>query len=198
MSAMPDEAVSADVTPIDEVAIIIPDLPIRRTLSTGFEIEYEELRARQFFKMLRILTRGAGPLMAEYPIDFNASGEELGQQLIVLLVMAIPEAEDEAIEFLKSMTKPAGLENARDDAARRRNIEKYNQLDIELDNPELEDLIDVITDIVQRESADLSGLGKRLRSLFTLAQKTGQAPELKAQPTDDSPNSKRKSRTPKP
>lgn len=197
MSAMTDEAVPADVTPVDEVAIIIPDLPARRVLSTGFEIEYEELRARQFFKMLRILTRGAGPLMAEYPIDFNASGEELGQQLVVLLVMAIPEAEDEAIEFLKSMTKPAGLENARDDAARKRNIDKYNQLDIELDNPELEDLIDVITDIVQRESADLSGLGKRLRSLFSLAQKTGQAPAL-VQPTDDSQTSKRKSRTPKP
>lgn len=184
------EPEAAPEPPVAEADIILPP-PTEMTLSSGIVVEFEELKARQFFRMLRILTRGAADVMAENPIDFGGDEQTIAIQVASLLVFAIPEAEDETIDFIKSMVKPAGLEPGRDKASRDRNEKKYAELDAELDNPELNDLLDLVNAIIQREAADLGGLGKRLRSLFETAAKAGQ---MASQPAG-SASSKKRSRT---
>lgn len=161
---------------VSEVAIIaaIPTGPI--TLSTGTQLELEPLKARQFFRLLKIVTRGAGPLLMEYPLDLD-DDQQLVIRLTALVAMSIPEAEDEAIDFIKSMCRPANLEESQDKAAQARNLEKYEQLSAELTNPEIDDLLMIIEAIIEREAPDLRSLGKRVRSLIDVARKAGQLPK---------------------
>ena len=47
----------------------------------------------------------------------------------------------------------------------------------ELNNPELEDLLDLAEAIVRQEAPEIQALGKRVASLLELAKKTGQLAE---------------------
>ncbi len=155
--------------------------PLSETLklSTGLRVEVVPLRARQFFKFLRILTHGAMPNVAGdasiLKLDPDGDAGAFATRLLSLLMLSIPDAENETIIFIRSMVQPVGLiqpaRNKQDDA---RNEEKYAELDEELFNPDLDDLITIIEAIVRREAEDIQALGKRLSSLFKLAQKTGQ------------------------
>lgn len=150
-------------------------------LSSGTTVILEDLKARQFFKLLRIVTRGALPAMQDFSvfrIDPNDNPTEFGARLLGVVVLAIPEAEDEAIEFLRSMVKPVGLIERRglNKQDLERNKELWTAIYTELENPELEDLVTLIEAIVRREAADIQALGKRLAGMFKLAQKTGQVP----------------------
>ncbi len=152
------------------------------TLESGLTIELERLRARQFFKLLRIVT-GSGALgqFANAGL-FQLEGKtesEFTMQFVTVVLMSIPDAEEETIQFIRSMAKPAGLRegrklNKQDDT---HNTELWLAFDEQLDNPELEDLVTIIEAIVRREAGDIQALGKRLASMFKLAEKTGQIPE---------------------
>lgn len=148
-------------------------------LSTGFKIKILPLKSRQFFKLLRIITHGAGGLLMNLNFSGDDSPEAFGAKLLALVGYAIPDAEDEVIEFLLSITEAEGTKSGRkltkeDKAA---NVELYTQLIDELNNPELEDLITIVEAIVTREAEDLQALGKRLMTMFDLAKKTGQVPQ---------------------
>src|SRR5690606_38273287 len=94
-------------------------------------------------------------------------------------------AEDQAIDFLKSMVVPDGLEVARfnDKAARTRNNELEVALDDEMDNPPLEDTVGLIEKIVRREAPNFVKLGKQLMLMVdTLTPKTA-PPEEKSKKT---------------
>lgn len=162
-------------------------------LSTGTVVQLESLRARQFFKFLRIITHGAVPNMRDFSIlrmDGDTSAEEFAVRLVSLLALSIPDAEDEAIEFLRSMSKPAGLIEGRralNKQDQERNAELWAQLDDDLENPELDDLITLIEAIVRREAEDIQALGKRLGAMLNLAEKTGQIPSQS--PTSPEANS---------
>jgi hypothetical protein len=156
-------------------------------LSSGLQVEVVPLRARQFFKFLRILTHGAMPNVAGdssiFKLDPNADPGAFATRLLSLLALSVPDAENETIIFVRSMVQPVGLiepaRNKQDDA---RNDEKFRELDEELFNPDLDDLITIIEAIVRREAEDIQALGKRLSSLFKLAQKTGQLSSPKQTP----------------
>lgn len=149
-----------------------PDLAVVELVS-GRKATVLPLKTRQLLRMLRILTRGAGGLLLDYPLDFEDE-EALTSQLLVVLVMAIPEAEDETIDFVKSIVEPADLEVSADKATQARNAEKRESLAREFDNPELDDLLSVVEAVFAQESDNLKSLGKRLRSLMGLARKTGE------------------------
>ena len=83
--------------------------PVLCKMSTGFELEIVRMRTRQFFRLLRVLTHGAGPALMQTGLDFKADGAEFASKLLVLVVMSIPDAESEAIQFLTSMCRPAGV-----------------------------------------------------------------------------------------
>ena len=153
-------------------------VPETITLASGTVLHVERLKTRQFFKFLRILTRGAMPQVGESGLtnlDPNADSGEFATKLISLVLLAIPEADDETIDFVKSMVKPQGLiDRPRNKLDAERNAERWIALDDELENPELDDIVTILEAVVAREADDMQALGKRLASLFKLAQKTGQ------------------------
>lgn len=151
-------------------------------LSTGFRIKVLPLKSRQFFKLLRIITHGAGGLLMNLSFSGDDTPEAFGAKLLALVGYAIPDAEDEVIDFLLSITQAEGFKEGRKLTKEEKasNNDLVEQLLEELDNPELEDLITVIEAIVLRESSDLQALGKRLMGMFDLAKKTGQIPQTAA------------------
>jgi len=152
-------------------------------LSTGFKVRILPLKSRQFFKLLRIITHGAGGLLMNLNFSGDDTPEQFGSKLIALVGYAIPDAEDEVIEFLLSITEAEGTKSGRKLSKEEKaaNLELTEQLIEELDNPELEDMVTLVETIVSREANDLQALGKRLMSMFDLAKKTGQISDSPAQ-----------------
>lgn len=172
-----------------DAEVIVPDGEIIK-LSTGFRLKLQPLKSRQFLKLLKIITHGAGGMLLNVRWSGDDSPEEFGAKLLALVGYAIPDAEDEVIEFLKAMTEPADLVDGRRLSAddKKRNNEAIEEFMVEMDNPELEDLVTLVEKIVLREAADMQALGKRLMSMFKIAQKLGQVPEELKIPETNSEN----------
>lgn len=155
----------------------IDPVPEKVTLSTGYEVGLQRLKTRQFFRLLKVLTRGVGPAVVQ-SLDFKDDPDAFGSRLMAITLMAIPEAEQQFIEFLQSMCRPLGLHEpdgrALDKKEREENADLITELVDELNNPELEDLLDLAEAIVRREAPEIQALGKRVASLLELAKKTGQ------------------------
>jgi hypothetical protein len=164
----------------------IDPVPEYLTLKSGIEVHLLPLRTRQLFKLLRIITHGAGQQLLTSGIDFQDEASVFVQKLLGLVLFSIPDAEQETVDFLQAMIEPADLVDkpVRDlsKAEREGNIAAWTALNLEMYNPDPSDTIDIIEVIVQRESDDLQALGKRLRQFLELAAKTGQ---LKAESNGD-------------
>jgi hypothetical protein len=171
-----------------EIERIDPDLATVK-LSTGYEVGLQRLKTRQFFRLLKVLTRGLGPAMVQAGLDFNADPEGFGQKLLAMTVMAIPEAEQQFIEFLQSMCRPLGLHEGAQLSKQQRedNAAAISEMVDELNNPELDDLLDLAEAIVRAEAPEIQALGKRVAALLELARKTGQLSETRAQEENGSP-----------
>lgn len=161
----------------DEIDKLDP-IPETVNLRSGLQVQLESLKARQFFKLLRIVTHGALPGMREaglFDMDDLDTDEFMGRLLSVTL-LSIPDAEDETIAFIKSMVYPVGLIERK--GLNKQDVERnqilWDALDAEMENPDLDDLVTIIEAVVKRESQDIQALGKRLASMMTLAEKTGQ------------------------
>lgn len=148
-------------------------VPVEVKLSSGFPVEVVRLRTRQLFRLMRILTKGAGPAMAQ--LNFGSDQEQFGGQLLGLILMAIPDAEAETIGFLQSMCRPSGLIErpaaALSKADAKHNEELFARFSEELFNPELEDTLSLLEVIVANEAPDLQALGKKLQHLWAVARK---------------------------
>jgi hypothetical protein len=163
--------------PDSEIDRLDPE-PIAVPLSTGYKVGLQRMKTRQFFRLLKVLTRGVGPAVVQ-SLDFKDDPEAFGRNLLAMTLMAIPEAEQQFIEFLQSMCTPLGLheahgknrlskQQAEDNAA------AVTELIEELNNPELDDLLTLAEEIVKQEAPEIQALGKRVASLIELAKKTGQ------------------------
>lgn len=149
----------------DDVDALSPS-PDQVTLESGFVVNVERLRTRGMFKLLKIVTRGAGPILMQMRLDFDDSEAFVGQ-LLAVIMMAIPEAEDEAIEFIQFMTTPAGADvNAKSKGAQEKNRELFEQLARELDDPAPSDTVNIISKIIENEAHDIQALGKQLAALL--------------------------------
>jgi hypothetical protein len=160
--------------------------PVTCKLTTGFEVEIQRMRTRQFFRLLRVLTHGAGPAMMQAGLDFKADASEFAGKLLVLVVMSIPDAESEAVQFLQSMCRPAGLVEKDGAALTKQEAEAdkalWERYSEELHNPALDDTFDLIEIIIGQEAPELQALGKKLQRVMSLYQKTGQD---KSEPESD-------------
>lgn len=170
-------------------------------LSSGTFVEIQDLKSRQFFKFLRIVTHGALPLVSDmslFKFDADTDINEFGARLLSIMLLSIPDAEAETIEFLQTMVKPAGLIEGRklNKQDTERNNALWEKLDAEMENPELEDLITLIEAIIKREAADMQALGKRLSAMFNLAVKTGQIDQAPSIPKFPEPSSSEDSPAP--
>lgn len=155
-------------------------IPETVTLESGLQVQLESLKARQFFKLLRIVTHGALPGMRQaglFELNDLDSDEFMGRLLSITL-LSIPDADEETIDFIRSMVYPVGLIERRglnkQDAEH--NALLWEALDEVMDNPDLGDVVTIVEAVVKREAADIQALGKRLASMFKLAEKTGQIP----------------------
>lgn len=157
---------------------VIVDEGDKIALESGTEVILVPLKSRQFFKMLRIITHGAGGMLLNFKFSSSDTPDEFGAKLLALLAFAIPDADDEVFEFLKSMVEPAELKRGKDlsKAQILDNARMKLELEEELENPELGDTLTLVEAIVKREAADLQALGKRATQMFDLAKKTGQIP----------------------
>jgi hypothetical protein len=155
--------------------------PAECKFSTGFTVDVVRMRTRQFFRLLRVLTHGAGPAVMRAGLDFSAGGSQFTQQLLTLVIMSIPDAEQEAVGFLASMCKPSGLSEKADSALSKQEKEAnqalWDQFSEELHNPDLADTLDLIEVIVKQEAPELQALGKKLERTMTLFGRTGQDKE---------------------
>lgn len=172
--ASDNEAIEADPEK-DEITALLetPNGPFE--LSTGTAIKVRQMRLREFLRLLKIISRGGGASLANLDLDMN-DPSTFAQSLMVMVLFAIPEAENETIEFIQSMVEPANVSKDKKVAT-----EQYVALYEELDNPEMEDMINVIGVIVASEGRDLQKLGKRLRSMFSVASKMGLTGSIKAE-----------------
>jgi hypothetical protein len=165
-------------------------------LGSGTRVRVLSLKMRQLFRLLRIVTRGGAqylPLLRDAMLTAEEnSAEAFGTQLMAIAMIALPEAEDEAVAFVQSVVEPADLHARNDKQSRELNEQLRIALDAELDNPDLNDLVTILETVINREKADLVALGKRLRAMFSVALKTGQVPDVpsphgSSEPTRQSP-----------
>lgn len=174
-----DELVHALDADANEVDRLDPD-PEILTLKCGIEVRLLPLRTRQLFKLMRIITHGAGNTLMNtgLALDFNDEPEDFMRKLVTIVMFSIPDAEQEAIDFLQACVEPVGLVDKlpRDmtKAERETNIGLWTELNTELFNPDPLDTLDIVEHIVKSESSDLQALGKRIRQFLELAQRTGQ------------------------
>lgn len=154
-------------TDIDTIA----SEPTPLTLESGLEIKVERLKTRALMSLLKILTRGAAEVLGTIRFGSDTSQEEFTGQLIGAVILAIPEAEDETIEFINRMVIPAGIKEGRlsksDIVA---NVELEDRLRAELKDPALEDLVTIVSEIVTNEAPHILALGKRLGALIQVQQ----------------------------
>jgi hypothetical protein len=180
-----DEELVAAVSEDNDIDRIDP-LPAFLTLASGIEVHVLPLRTRELFKLLRIITHGAGQQLMNAGLDFTDETGVFLQKLLGIILFSIPDAENETVAFLQAMVEPAGLPDkpVRDLSKQERegNIEAWTRLNLEMYNPDPQDTISILEHVVRRESADLQSLGKRLRGFLELASKTGQ---LKAEPASN-------------
>lgn len=157
----------------DELDRLDP-LPLVLKLKSGQEFEVQPLKLRQFLALLRILTRGATGVLATGGLSSRDS-DDFARQLMMILLFAIPEAEEETIDFIKAISKPKLTGNPQADTDLADTFEK------DLNDPELEDIVLILQAIVEQEADDLRSLGNRLKSMMKTAEKMGLTGKKEAQ-----------------
>lgn len=148
------------------------------TLKSGMKGEVTRIRTRQLFRLLKVLTHGAGQMFLQMALDFNAAPDEFGQKLLMTVLISIPDAEQEAIDFVQSIVRPVGIHEGPPTALSKKQLEQnaelWAQQGRELFNPELDDLVTIFEVVIRQEAGELQALGKRLAGLLPMAQKLGQ------------------------
>lgn len=141
-------------------------------LTTGLPVLVERLKTRQTMRLLKILTAGAGPALADLRFDGDDT-EGMTAQILGTILFAIPDAEEETIDFVQSMVIPAGLiDSPHSKPEKEVNAELFERLARDLENPELDDLVSIIEVVVRNEAPHLAALGKRLGLLLNVARPT--------------------------
>lgn len=168
------------MTTVSEDIDAIAAEPLKVTLESGFEIKVLRIRTRATMSLLKILTRGAGEALAGIRVGSDVTPQEFTGQLLGAVILSIPEAEDETIEFLNRVVEPAQLrEGPRlTPGDVEWNADQEDLLRAELRDPSLDDLITIVSEIVNVEGPHIMALGKRVAALLP----TAMAAEKKVQP----------------
>lgn len=169
----PEGTESAEASPAAEIDHMLPEPSEEFELANGSMVKVAPLKMRELLKLLRIVTRGGAVLLPT--LRFNGvSASDFAVQFVSIVTFAIPEAEEQAVEFVQAITLPADLQEGDSQAVRSFNQQQINDLYVYLNNPELEDFVSIIERLVYREKDNLQSLGKRLQTMFKLAERTGQ------------------------
>ncbi len=146
------------------------------TLSNGFGIRVKRIKTRETFKLLKIITSGMSGSIGSLLFNEDDSEEAFTGALLGAVIVSVPEAEDEAIEFIQAIVEPRNLiENPRTKPERESNEEQYEKLSRALENPELEDLVTIIEQVVHNEAPQIRALGNRLALLLKVQTSSAEA-----------------------
>jgi hypothetical protein len=149
-------------------------------LEAGVFVEFVPLRTREFFRLLKIVTNGAGPMLLRMDFTAGDSEEAYVAKLLGLVLASVPNAEDESIEFIQSICRPVGVidrpERDLSKGDRERNEALWTGFYKALQNPDIMDTVNIIEAVVRREATDMRALGKRVQAMLEMARKTGQIP----------------------
>lgn len=147
------------------------------TLVSGTQITVERLRTRGLMSLLKILTRGAATAIPSLVVEEDTEPGKFAGQLLAAIVLALPEAEDEAVDFIQRMVSPVGMTSGRrlTKAQESANAELLDRLRDELEDPEPEDLVSIVERIIEVETPHMLALGKRLALLLQAQQKSVEA-----------------------
>lgn len=170
-TAAATEEVVEEVETSQDVEVLAgePDEDGYFTLSSGSRVRLNPMKTREIFKLVKIFTVGAGALIAEATFSME-DDESFAGEMIGLLINAVPEAEDETIDFLRAMVSPEGLiERPKTREQRHYNDTLNGELYEELENPDPEDTIKILAQIISNEAGNLLALGKKVAAMFSLS-----------------------------
>jgi hypothetical protein len=167
---------------VDEIDRLDPIPTGPYTLKSGLEVNLVPLDTRQVFRLMRIVTHGAGPALLQSSLDFNADPEEFLGRLSALLVMAIPDAEAETLDFINSMLEPAGLIKRQGTSALTKDQQAQNKLIFDdfnekLFNPNPADTLTLIAMILKENGPEIQALGKQIGQLLETATRMMEKPQ---------------------
>lgn len=136
----------------EDLAVIIPD--VSHVTIGGYRCHIRRLKARETLFLLRIITRGFGPGIADLMASFTQDGadsEDRAAELIAALLVAVPNAMNDFMELVTHLV-------AADDQSDRKQLADYCMTDLEMD-----DVITVIQAVVIQEVDDWERLVGNVR-----------------------------------
>jgi hypothetical protein len=143
--------VSAGTVEDEDQPDLDPIMPNVRTLDIeGIQARVIPLRLREVFGIARIIGVGLGAGLFDLDINWD-DPEELKGAAGVLLLLALPNAEDECVAFLRSIVKPVDKDNE-------------GRLRATMANPKPGVVFDILDLVLDQEGDDLGSLlGKARR-----------------------------------
>jgi len=151
-------------------------------LSNGSAVQLHRLKTLQLFALLRILTHGGMGAGILGTLDFSLPPEEFVQRLMTMLVLSIPDAGIEALQFIQLMVEPEGRIKGRKLTKKEQDEDegRLAAMNEHLSNPPMEDTVDIIVAVIEQEAPEFQSLGGKLARVFALFTKTGQDKDTKA------------------
>lgn len=124
----------------------------------GVQVRVKRLKFREILSLARIVSNGAGAGMSQFSID-TSSPEAMQTGILGILTFALPNAADETFEFLQQVVEPVNTGN-----------QAKKQLQQAMDNPELDEVLDVINLLVGQEMDDIFELVGKVKRLANSQQ----------------------------
>lgn len=154
-----------ETTPVEnEIDVLDPEFAVVE-LESGLEVRVERLKLRQLMKLVKIITAG-GSLDVLFAMDYEDDADFI-RKLLALTISSIPVAEDETFDFIRSLVVPKHyIEKPRTKAEREANEVALDDLNAEMANPEISDVITILTVLFRKEAPHISSLGKKIAALL--------------------------------
>ena len=147
MTAKPDLEV---ILPVDGIVEV-----------DGIRARVKRLKTREFLGLLRVITTGMGPAMAQVKLTAD-DPDQLQAEMMGLFLVAVPNAIDEFSAFMVTIVEAETPKN-------------QPQLLKAMDNPDPGVLLDVLTIMAEQEKDDLAVLAGKARAAVTRIQTVYQA-----------------------
>lgn len=187
--AAPEPAVPAAATDMPaadlgtELGVLAPK-PTVITLTSGTRVRIKKLKTRGLLSLLAVGLVGIGSQLSSLQLDPDDDPGMFMGKFLGLVVAALPHAQDEVIDFLRTVCEPdakvTGFKIGKEQ--RQANQELDAALTAELEDPEPDDTFTIIETIIVNNAGDLQTWGKRLAGVYRLARKTGQTPPSPTSP----------------
>lgn len=140
---------------VEDLEAIVPE-PGGTVTVGGVVARVNRLKTREFLALLRVLTRSFGDGLAKIQLTLDDE-EELKSEMLGMMVVAIPEAIDEFVAFVQVVCKPLDPKDTK-------------ALRDELDNPEIDEMMEIAEMVVIQEIDDLRALAGKAQSMWSRIQ----------------------------